>query len=252
MLSNLLCSARAYVVILASSDVSYGMTSKQRFFLLLRKIETTHSYRIRYEKSYIYWPLTFYCLHPTSGASIIVLPIRDAPFDIWGGGGGRAEFLLLANFFFTSIGKQVFSLAINVRQFFFYLSLKKFFVVCFPYYVRYHLVFFLVNIFFINFDNKLLFLWRQTFFFNFNLAPPPQISNGASLKYNTTCISSETVILLFSSEIIITSCLNEISTALFQSCVIFIVCFRQGVMFFLQKTVACLTEENIICSAHFQ
>ena len=28
---------------------------------------------------------------------------------------------------------------------------------CLPYYIRYHLVFFLVNIFFINFDNKLFF-----------------------------------------------------------------------------------------------
>ena len=37
--------------------------------------------------------------------------------------------------------------------------------ICFPYYVRYHLVFFLVNIFFINFDNKLFFL--LTFSTNF-------------------------------------------------------------------------------------
>ena len=62
---------------------------------------------------------------------------------------------------------------------------KKFFVVCFPYYVRYHLVFFLVNIFFINFDNKLFFsahifnklffltFVATNFFLNFNLAPPP-------------------------------------------------------------------------------
>ena len=67
-------------------------------------------------------------------------------------------------------GKQVFFLAINVRQFFFYyVSSKKFFVVCFPYYVRYHLVFFLVNIFFINFDNKLFFCpnFQQTFFSDF-------------------------------------------------------------------------------------
>ena len=62
---------------------------------------------------------------------------------------------------------------------------KIFFVVCFPYYVRYHLVFFLVNIFFINFDNKLFFLptFLTKFFFltfvatnyflQFNSSPPP-------------------------------------------------------------------------------
>ena len=73
--------------------------------------------------------------------------LRDAPFDIWGGGGARV--FVACNFFFTSGGKQVFFLAINVRQFFFYVMSKNFFVVCFPYYVRYHLVFFLVNMFFL-------------------------------------------------------------------------------------------------------
>ena len=57
------------------------------------------------------------------------------------------------------------------------------FVVCFPFYVGYHLVFFLVNIFFINFDNNFFlcphfqqFLWRLA------PPPPPQISNCASLS----------------------------------------------------------------------
>ena len=90
--------------------------------------------------------------------------IRDAPLNIWRGGGGL-EFLLLANFFFTSERKQSFFLAIDVRQF----SLNNFFVVCFPYYVGYNLVFFLVNIFFINLDNKLFFLptFSKTFFSDF-------------------------------------------------------------------------------------
>ena len=74
----------------------------------------------------------------------------------------------------------------HIRSFsFHFISSKNFFVVCFPYYVFYHLVFFLFNIFFINFDNKLFFLptfstnfffwllWRQTIFFNFFLPPPP-------------------------------------------------------------------------------
>ena len=83
------------------------------------------------------------------------------------GGGGRLEFLLLANFFFTSERKQSFYLASNVRQFFFYVLSKNFFVVCFPYYAGYHSVFFLVNIFFINFENKLFFLptFSTNFFF---------------------------------------------------------------------------------------
>ena len=52
---------------------------------------------------------------------------------------------------------------------FFYVSSKTFFVVCFLYYVRYHLVFFLVNIFFINFDNTLFFCphFKRTFFSDF-------------------------------------------------------------------------------------
>ena len=92
--------------------------------------------------------------------------------------------------FFYLREKTIFFFAINVRQFF-YVSSKNFFVVCFPYYVRYHLVFFLVNIFLTNFDNKLFFCphFSRTFFsdvcgdklFFFSIPPPPQISNGASL-----------------------------------------------------------------------
>ena len=101
------------------------------------------------------------------------------------GRGGGYSFCCLQTFLFTSGGKQFFFLAIKVRQFFFYVMSKKFFVVCFPYYVRYHLVFFLVNIFFINFDNKLFFLltFSTNFFFlnfgatnsffQFQFSPPP-------------------------------------------------------------------------------
>ena len=48
--------------------------------------------------------------------------------------------------------------------------MKKFFVLFFPYYVDYHLVFFLVNVFFINFDNKLFFsahIFNKFFFLTF-------------------------------------------------------------------------------------
>ena len=107
--------------------------------------------------------------------------LMDAPLDIWRGGGARV--LVACNLFFYLREKTIFFSAINVRQFFFYVSAKKFFVLCFPYYVGYHSVFFLVKIFFINFANKLFFCphFRQTFVFPdfcchklfFSSPPPP-------------------------------------------------------------------------------
>ena len=86
------------------------------------------------------------------------------------------------NYFFPRENNLFFG---DQRPTIFYVSSKNFFVVRFPYYVRYHFVFFLVNIFFINFDNKLFFLTfvATNYFFQFLLAqpPPPRISNGASL-----------------------------------------------------------------------
>ena len=125
---------------------------------------------------------------------IILLSLRDAPFYIWGGG---ARVFVACKLFFTSGGKQAFFWRSTSDNFFFYVSSKNFLVVCFPYYVRYHLVFFLVTIFFINFDKKLFFLptfstifffltfMATNYFFQFYsspLPPPPQISNGASLN----------------------------------------------------------------------
>ena len=112
-----------------------------------------------------------------------------------GGGGGARVFVACKLFFLPPRENNLFFfLAINVRKFVFYVSSKNFFVVRFPYYVRYHLVFFLVNILFINFDNKLFFLptfstnfffltfVATNYFFQFFSRPPPQISNGASLS----------------------------------------------------------------------
>ena len=96
------------------------------------------------------------------------------------GGGGGLEFFLLAIFFVPPRENNLFfwrSTSDNV-------SSTNFFVVCLPYYVRYHLVFFLVNIFFINFDNKLFlptfstnvfsdFCGDKLFFFSI-LPPPPR------------------------------------------------------------------------------
>ena len=55
--------------------------------------------------------------------------IRDAPFDIWGGGG--LEFLLLANFFLPPVENKLF-LAINVRQLFFMLCWRNVLSYAFP------------------------------------------------------------------------------------------------------------------------
>ena len=88
---------------------------------------------------------------------------------IWYLGGGGLELLLLANFFFYLRWKTSF-FGDQHPTIFFYVSLENFFVICFPYYVRYHLVFFLVNIFFINFDNKLFFsahIFNKLFFSDF-------------------------------------------------------------------------------------
>ena len=70
-----------------------------------------------------------------------------------------------------------------------YFLWKKFFVVCFPYYVCYHLMFFFGQHIFHQFQQQTFFCphFQQTFFFTFVATnyfflapPPPQISNGAS------------------------------------------------------------------------
>ena len=116
--------------------------------------------------------------------------IRDAPFDIWGRGGARVFW------FFYLQEKTIFFFGDQHPTNFCFVLSKKFFVVCSPYYVRFHLVFFLVTIFFINFNNILFFLttFSTNFFFQTSVTanylfpffssppPPPQISNGASLS----------------------------------------------------------------------
>ena len=79
--------------------------------------------------------------------------VRNAPLDIW----GRLEFLLVANFFFTSARKLFF--VMNVRQLF---SGQHIF------HQFRQQTFFSDHIF-----NKLFFL----------LPPSPQISNGAPLRW---------------------------------------------------------------------
>ena len=109
-------------------------------------------------------------------------------------GGGGWSFYCLQTFFLPPVENKLFFLATNIQQFFLMLCRRIFLSYAFPIMFVTIWCFFLFNIFFINFDNKLFFLltvstiffrllWRQTIFFNFNLAtpPPPQISNGASL-----------------------------------------------------------------------
>ena len=92
--------------------------------------------------------------------------IRDAPFDIWGGG---VEFLLLANFFFTSERKQSFFG--DQRSTIFLLCFVEEIFLSYAFPIMYVTIwcFFLVNILFINFDSKLFFCphFQQTFFSDF-------------------------------------------------------------------------------------
>ena len=100
---------------------------------------------------------------------------------IWYLGGPR--FFVACKRFFYLRWKTSFLLG-DERPTIFLCSVEEFFVVCFPYYVRYHLVFFWSAYFSSNsttiFFSAYIFtnfffwlLWRQTIFFNFILGPPP-------------------------------------------------------------------------------
>ena len=94
--------------------------------------------------------------------------------------------MLLANFFFYLRWKTSFFWRSTSDNFFFMFRPRIFLSYAFP--IMYVTIwcFFLVSIFFINFDNKLFFLTfvATTYFFQFYFSPPPppQISNGASLN----------------------------------------------------------------------
>ena len=121
-----------------------------------------------------------------------------------GGGGGWARVFFACKLLPPAREKTPIFLAINLRQFFFMFRRRNeiSFFCRIPYYVRYHLVVFLVNIFFINFDNKLFFLptfSTNIFFLTFvatnylfhffsSPPPPPQISNSASKVESITQI----------------------------------------------------------------
>ena len=83
--------------------------------------------------------------------------IRDAPLDIWGGG-GSLKFLLLANFFFYLREKTIFFLTINVRQFLF---------LCFVEEIFCRKLFLLCRLPFDVFSGQHIFhKFRQQFFFS--------------------------------------------------------------------------------------
>ena len=94
--------------------------------------------------------------------------LRDASLDIWE---GSLEILLVANFCFYLRKKTIYFFAMKVGQFFlcFVKEMNFFFRLVHSLLCTYHWVFFLVNIFFINFDNKLFYgsHFQQTFFSNF-------------------------------------------------------------------------------------
>ena len=135
--------------------------------------------------------------------TVFKAPLRDAPFDIWGGGGARV-FVACKLFFLPPVENKFFFLAINVRQFFFrpriflsyvfpimYVTIWCFFGQHIFHQFRQQ-TFFSVHIF-----NKLFFLIfvATNYFFNFILAPPPppQISNGAFLKFRNFKEHSKTL-----------------------------------------------------------
>ena len=105
---------------------------------------------------------------------------RDAPFDIWGEG---LLFLLLANFFFTSGGKQAFFSGDQRPTIFFYVSAKKFLSYAFPImYVTIWCFFWstycssisTTNFFSAHIFNKLFFLIFVATNYFFSSPPPPR------------------------------------------------------------------------------
>ena len=106
-----------------------------------------------------------------------------APLDIWGGGGGTRVFVACKLFFYLR-EKTIFFFGYQRPPIFLYVSAKKCFVVCSPYYVCYHLGFFSGQHIFHQFRQQTFFsalifhILFSTFvatnsFFNFFLAPPP-------------------------------------------------------------------------------
>ena len=88
-------------------------------------------------------PQSYRHIHFRVSCSLVInysacLPVRDAPFDIWGEG---ARVFVACKLFFLPLVENKFFFGDQRPTFFFYV-MSKFFVVCFPYFVRYHLVFF--------------------------------------------------------------------------------------------------------------
>ena len=127
--------------------------------------------------------------------------VEPAIFDIW----------LLANFFFYLREKTIFFFRRSTSDnFFFMFRRRNFLSYAFPimyvtiwcfFWSTYFSSISTTNFFFLpTFSTNFFFrlLWRQTIYFNFNLAPPPpvQISNGASLtKSSLGSISWATVLI---------------------------------------------------------
>ena len=107
-------------------------------------------------------------------------------------GGGGLEYLLLANFFFTSERKQSFFLAINVRQLFCLCFVEEIFCCMLSLSCTLPFGVFSGQHIFHQFRKKLFFsahIFNKLFFSDFcgdklffSSPPPPQISNGASLR----------------------------------------------------------------------
>ena len=129
-------------------------------------VSSGHHYHVKVDKvlSIIYLEMfTFGSCLSLCETTLCLYTVRDAPSDIWGGG-PRVFVACLLLFFWLS-----------TSDIFFLCFVEEFFVVCFPYYVGYHLVFFLhkfrqQTFFSAHIFNKLFFqtfVVTNYFFFNF-------------------------------------------------------------------------------------
>ena len=125
---------------------------------------------------------------------------RDAPLDIWGGGGARV--CVACKLFFYLREKKIFFFGEQRPTIFFLCFVEEFFF----YYVGYRLVFFLVNIFFIpisttnffflpTFSTNFFFLTlvATNYFFLF-FYPPPRDIKWCVLYNRPYCYTSRPLI----------------------------------------------------------
>ena len=142
--------------------------------------------------------LFLHCLSRTVIVTIAeIIGVRDAPFDIWGGGGARV-FVACKLFFLPPRKNNLFFWRSTSDNFFFMFYRRIFLSYAFP--IMYVTIWcFFWSTYFSSISTTIFFfcphfqqtfffwlLWRQTIYFNFNLAPPP--------RYQMWCVPYSAVI----------------------------------------------------------